>query len=127
MCELRSLLPGNPAGALQDPRGPGVPAEVLQRHEQVPHTHLLFPSFSSLKHPNVGLVLPRFQGGEQQCVCGEVGVAQQYSQVRWDPFAMEVLSSLYSTAPVSMHCNQSDARSFPVSSSPTSSEQLETL
>lgn len=63
------------------------------------------------------LSLRRFQGGEQ-CVCGEVGVTQQYSQVRWDPFAVEVLRSLYSTAPVSMHCNQSDARSFPVSPPP---------
>lgn len=59
-------------------------------------------------------------------MCGEVGVAQQYSQVRWDSFAVEVLGSLYSTAPVSMHCNQSDARSFPVSPSPTSSKQLGT-
>lgn len=57
-------------------------------------------------------------------MCGEVGVAQQYSQVRWDSFAVEVLGSLYSTAPISMHCNQSDARSFPVSPSPTSSKQL---
>lgn len=60
-------------------------------------------------------------------MCGEVGVTQQYSQVRWDSFAVEVLGSLYSTAPVSMHCNQSDARSFPVSPSPTSSQQLGTL
>lgn len=57
-------------------------------------------------------------------MCGEVGVTQQYSQVRWDSFAVEVLKSLYNTAPISMHCNQSDARSFPVSPSHTSSSQL---
>lgn len=57
-------------------------------------------------------------------MCGEASVTQQYAQVRWDSFAVEVLDSLYSTAPVSMHCNQSDARPFPVSPSQTSSSQL---
>lgn len=52
-------------------------------------------------------------------MCGEVGVTEQYSQVRWDPFAVNVLDSLYNTAPISMHCNQSDARAFPVSPSDT--------
>lgn len=127
MCELCSLLPLDHAGALQDPRRRGVPAEVLQRHEQVSQTHHLAP-FSPASEPNLaGLFLLRFQGREQ-CVCGEGGVTQQYSQVRWDSFAVEVLNSLYNTAPVSMHCNQSDARSFPVSPSPTSlSAAQETL
>lgn len=55
-------------------------------------------------------------------MCGEPGVTQQYAQVHWDPFAVGVLDSLYNTAPIYMHCNQSDARSFPVSSSPTAQE-----
>lgn len=58
-------------------------------------------------------------------MCGGVSVTQQYSQLRWDSFAVEVLNSLYNTAPVSMHCNQSDARSFPVSPRQTSSSQLD--
>uniref|UniRef100_A0A8C9X231 Dopamine beta-hydroxylase n=1 Tax=Sander lucioperca TaxID=283035 RepID=A0A8C9X231_SANLU len=55
----------------------------------------------------------RFHGNDQ-CVCGEVGVTEQYSQLQWDAFTTEVLDSLYNTAPISMHCNQSNARLFPV-------------
>ncbi|TKS84596.1 Dopamine beta-hydroxylase [Collichthys lucidus] len=54
----------------------------------------------------------RFHGNDQ-CVCGEVNVTKQYSQLQWDAFTGEVLDSLYNTAPVSMHCNQSSARLFP--------------
>ncbi|XP_074546763.1 dopamine beta-hydroxylase [Halichoeres trimaculatus] len=54
----------------------------------------------------------RFHGNDR-CVCGEVGVTEQYSQLHWDAFAGEVLDSLYNTAPISMHCNQSTARLFP--------------
>uniref|UniRef100_A0A3B4XHT3 Dopamine beta-hydroxylase n=1 Tax=Seriola lalandi dorsalis TaxID=1841481 RepID=A0A3B4XHT3_SERLL len=54
----------------------------------------------------------RFQGNDQ-CVCGEVSVTEQYSQLQWDMFTGEVLDSLYNTAPISMHCNQSSARLFP--------------
>uniref|UniRef100_A0A8C5H6L5 Dopamine beta-hydroxylase n=1 Tax=Gouania willdenowi TaxID=441366 RepID=A0A8C5H6L5_GOUWI len=54
----------------------------------------------------------RFHGNEQ-CVCGEPGVTEQYSQIQWDPFSTEVLDSLYNTAPISMHCNQSTAHLFP--------------
>uniref|UniRef100_A0A672IZT8 Dopamine beta-hydroxylase n=1 Tax=Salarias fasciatus TaxID=181472 RepID=A0A672IZT8_SALFA len=54
----------------------------------------------------------RFHGNDQ-CVCGEVDVTEQYSQLQWDPFTGEVLDSLYNTAPISMHCNQSTARLFP--------------
>uniref|UniRef100_A0A3B4T2N5 Dopamine beta-hydroxylase n=1 Tax=Seriola dumerili TaxID=41447 RepID=A0A3B4T2N5_SERDU len=53
-----------------------------------------------------------FQGNDQ-CVCGEVSVTEQYSQLQWDMFTGEVLDSLYNTAPISMHCNQSSARLFP--------------
>uniref|UniRef100_H3D6P9 Dopamine beta-hydroxylase n=1 Tax=Tetraodon nigroviridis TaxID=99883 RepID=H3D6P9_TETNG len=56
--------------------------------------------------------MSRFQGSGE-CVCGELSVTQQYAQVHWNAFAVEVLDSLYNTAPISMHCNQSDARSFP--------------
>uniref|UniRef100_A0A3Q2QMA9 Dopamine beta-hydroxylase n=1 Tax=Fundulus heteroclitus TaxID=8078 RepID=A0A3Q2QMA9_FUNHE len=38
---------------------------------------------------------------------------EQYAQVHWDDFAGEVLNTLYNTAPISMHCNQSTARLFP--------------
>ncbi|XP_077593787.1 dopamine beta-hydroxylase [Stigmatopora nigra] len=55
----------------------------------------------------------RFQGKEDQCVCGDGGVTQQYSRLQWDGFATQVLDSLYQTAPISMHCNQSNARRFP--------------
>uniref|UniRef100_A0AAQ5XF28 Dopamine beta-hydroxylase n=1 Tax=Amphiprion ocellaris TaxID=80972 RepID=A0AAQ5XF28_AMPOC len=51
----------------------------------------------------------RFHGNDQ-CVCGEVSVTEQYSQLQWDAFSGEVLDSLYNTAPISMHCNQSTAR-----------------
>ncbi|XP_014849355.1 PREDICTED: dopamine beta-hydroxylase isoform X1 [Poecilia mexicana] len=54
----------------------------------------------------------RFHGNDQ-CVCGDVGVTDQYAQLHWDDFAGEVLDSLYNTAPISMHCNQSTARLFP--------------
>ncbi|KAF7216960.1 dopamine beta-hydroxylase isoform X2 [Nothobranchius furzeri] len=54
----------------------------------------------------------RFNGNDQ-CVCGEVGVTEQFSQLHWDGFTVEVLDSLYNTAPISMHCNQSIARLFP--------------
>ncbi|KAM6985588.1 dopamine beta-hydroxylase [Aplochiton taeniatus] len=54
----------------------------------------------------------RFQG-EDQCVCADTGVTQQYSQLRWDSFSVEVLSSLYNSAPITMHCNKSSADMFP--------------
>ncbi|KAK2819038.1 hypothetical protein Q5P01_024599 [Channa striata] len=54
----------------------------------------------------------RFQGNDQ-CVCAEVSVTEQYSQLHWDTFTAEVLDSLYNTAPISMHCNQSTAQLFP--------------
>ncbi|XP_035995693.1 dopamine beta-hydroxylase [Fundulus heteroclitus] len=54
----------------------------------------------------------RFHGNDQ-CVCGDVDVTEQYAQLHWDDFAGEVLNTLYNTAPISMHCNQSTARLFP--------------
>ncbi|KAM9338516.1 dopamine beta-hydroxylase [Symphorus nematophorus] len=54
----------------------------------------------------------RFHGNDQ-CVCGDVSVTEQFSQLQWDAFSAEVLDSLYNTAPVSMHCNQSTAHLFP--------------
>ncbi|KAM9820161.1 dopamine beta-hydroxylase [Neosynchiropus ocellatus] len=51
--------------------------------------------------------------GDDQCVCGEPSVSDQYSQLHWDTFSSTVLDSLYNTAPYSMHCNQSSARLFP--------------
>ncbi|KAF3702147.1 Dopamine beta-hydroxylase [Channa argus] len=54
----------------------------------------------------------RFHGNDQ-CVCTEVSVTEQYSQLHWDTFTAEVLDSLYNTAPISMHCNQSTSQLFP--------------
>ncbi|CAL1569977.1 unnamed protein product [Knipowitschia caucasica] len=54
----------------------------------------------------------RFQG-DDHCVCGDMNVAQQYEMLKWDAFSAEVLDSLYNTAPISMHCNQSFAKLFP--------------
>lgn len=51
--------------------------------------------------------------GDDYCVCGDVGVTEQYDQLKWDAFTGEVLDSLYKTAPISMHCNQSTAQLFP--------------
>ncbi|KAK7896245.1 hypothetical protein WMY93_021570 [Mugilogobius chulae] len=51
--------------------------------------------------------------GDDYCVCGDVGVTEQYQQLKWDEFTAEVLDSLYDTAPISMHCNQSSAKLFP--------------
>uniref|UniRef100_A0A4W6CBV6 Dopamine beta-hydroxylase n=1 Tax=Lates calcarifer TaxID=8187 RepID=A0A4W6CBV6_LATCA len=59
-------------------------------------------------------LINRFHGNDQ-CVCGEVSVTEQYSQLQWDVFTAKVLDSLYNTVPMSMHCNQSTARLFPVS------------
>ncbi|KAM9323410.1 dopamine beta-hydroxylase-like [Pholidichthys leucotaenia] len=55
----------------------------------------------------------RFHGVDSGCVCTDIGVPQQFSQLQWDEFSAEVLDSLYNTAPISMHCNQSTARLFP--------------
>ncbi|XP_010875656.3 dopamine beta-hydroxylase [Esox lucius] len=54
----------------------------------------------------------RFQGGDA-CSCGQTSVTDQFSSLSWDSFSGEVLDSLYSTAPISMACNQSSARLFP--------------
>uniref|UniRef100_H2TDY7 Dopamine beta-hydroxylase n=1 Tax=Takifugu rubripes TaxID=31033 RepID=H2TDY7_TAKRU len=82
--------------------------ELCKTHVDMAHLQKFFSAMN------------RFHGSDP-CVCGEVGVTEQYSQVRWDPFAVQVLNSLYNTAPISMHCNQSDARAFPVSPSQTRS------
>ncbi|XP_034048172.1 dopamine beta-hydroxylase [Thalassophryne amazonica] len=57
-------------------------------------------------------LIKRFHGDER-CACSEVSVTEQYSQVQWDSFSTGVLDTLYNTAPISMHCNQSSARLFP--------------
>ncbi|XP_017266055.1 dopamine beta-hydroxylase [Kryptolebias marmoratus] len=54
----------------------------------------------------------RFNGNDQ-CVCSEVSVTEQFSQLQWDEFTAEVLDSLYNTSPFYMHCNQSTAHLFP--------------
>ncbi|KAL4617381.1 dopamine beta-hydroxylase [Arapaima gigas] len=54
----------------------------------------------------------RFQGGDS-CNCGQPSVTEQFMSMAWDSFSSQVLSSLYSTAPISMHCNQSTAELFP--------------
>ncbi|XP_072515362.1 dopamine beta-hydroxylase [Salminus brasiliensis] len=54
----------------------------------------------------------RFHGGEG-CSCSQKTVEEEFSSVSWDPFSEEVLNSLYTTSPISMHCNQSTAELFP--------------
>uniref|UniRef100_A0A8C9QQE5 Dopamine beta-hydroxylase n=1 Tax=Scleropages formosus TaxID=113540 RepID=A0A8C9QQE5_SCLFO len=54
----------------------------------------------------------RFQGRDS-CSCGQPSVTEQYVSMSWDSFSSQVLGSLYSTAPISMHCNQSTAELFP--------------
>lgn len=56
----------------------------------------------------------RFHGGEG-CSCSQTPVEDEFSSVTWDSFSAEVLDSLYTTSPISMHCNQSTAELFPVS------------
>ncbi|XP_066569223.1 dopamine beta-hydroxylase [Amia ocellicauda] len=54
----------------------------------------------------------RFQNKEA-CNCNQATVTEQFANIHWDTFSKEVLRSLYSTAPISMHCNQSSAIMFP--------------
>ena len=79
------------------------------------HFASLFYRLSSNLPLSLSLSAPSRFHGNDRCVCGDVSVTEQYSQIQWDTFAGEVLDSLYNTAPVSMHCNQSTARLFPVS------------
>ncbi|KAG7322978.1 hypothetical protein KOW79_014324 [Hemibagrus wyckioides] len=57
-------------------------------------------------------IINRFHGGEG-CSCSQNTVEDQFSSVTWDSFSAEVLDSLYTTSPISMHCNQSTAELFP--------------
>lgn len=78
------------------------------------HLAFLVVFLCRFQHLNTPPLPSRFHGNDQ-CVCGDVSVTERYSQVQWDAFAVEVLDTLYNTAPISMHCNQSTARLFPVS------------
>lgn len=60
-----------------------------------------------------GLSLPRFND-EEICMCPQVSVPQQFYSIPWNTFNRDVLKSLYSFAPISMHCNKSSAVRFPV-------------
>ncbi|XP_053500872.1 LOW QUALITY PROTEIN: dopamine beta-hydroxylase-like [Ictalurus furcatus] len=57
-------------------------------------------------------IINRFHGGDS-CSCSQTTVEDQFSAVTWDSFSAEVLDSLYTTSPISMHCNQSIAELFP--------------
>ncbi|XP_071673312.1 dopamine beta-hydroxylase isoform X3 [Patagioenas fasciata] len=50
---------------------------------------------------------------EEVCTCPQVSVPQQFFSVPWNTFNRDVLKSLYSFAPISMHCNKSSAVRFP--------------
>ncbi len=77
---------------------------------------LCLPLLSAFLQPLSFSLSPpsRFQGNDQ-CVCGEVSVTEQYNQLQWDAFTVDVLDSLYNTSPISMHCNRSNGDFFPVS------------
>ncbi|XP_061911121.1 dopamine beta-hydroxylase [Entelurus aequoreus] len=79
-----------------------------------PRTHLeLCKSHLDLEHlQRFFTFITRFQG-QEACVCGEDSVTDQYSRLQWDMFSTQVLDLLYTTSPISMHCNQSTARLFP--------------
>ncbi|XP_062869784.1 dopamine beta-hydroxylase [Trichomycterus rosablanca] len=57
-------------------------------------------------------LMNRFHGGAG-CSCSQTTVEDEFSSVSWDLFSAEVLNSLYTTSPFSMHCNQSTAELFP--------------
>ncbi|KAG9263268.1 dopamine beta-hydroxylase [Astyanax mexicanus] len=57
-------------------------------------------------------LINRFHGGEG-CSCSQRSVEEEFSSISWDQFSEEVLNSLYTTSPISMHCNQSTAELFP--------------
>ncbi|XP_029468388.1 dopamine beta-hydroxylase [Rhinatrema bivittatum] len=50
---------------------------------------------------------------DEICTCPQASVTQQFSSIHWTPFSRDVLKALYSSAPISMHCNQSSAIRFP--------------
>ncbi|MGH0122748.1 UNVERIFIED_CONTAM: hypothetical protein FKN15_007079 [Acipenser sinensis] len=50
---------------------------------------------------------------DEICSCPQAAVPEQFAAVSWDPFSKDVLWALYSTSPISMHCNQSSATRFP--------------
>ncbi|KAM4696017.1 dopamine beta-hydroxylase [Rhinophrynus dorsalis] len=50
---------------------------------------------------------------DEICMCPDAAVPEQFSEVPWNSFSSEVLKSLYSFAPISMHCNRSSSVSFP--------------
>lgn len=61
MCQLRALLPPYTAGAVQEPRGHRLPAEILQSHQQVqksttpPKTANMTFLYEHLIHPRQSL------------------------------------------------------------------------
>uniref|UniRef100_A0A2D4PPC4 Copper type II ascorbate-dependent monooxygenase C-terminal domain-containing protein n=1 Tax=Micrurus surinamensis TaxID=129470 RepID=A0A2D4PPC4_MICSU len=57
-------------------------------------------------------LLDRFSD-EDICTCPGASVPRQFSSVSWNLFSREVLRALYSSAPISMHCNKSSALQFP--------------
>ncbi|KFQ45777.1 Dopamine beta-hydroxylase, partial [Nestor notabilis] len=55
---------------------------------------------------------------EEVCTCPQVSIPQQFYSIPWNTFNRDVLKSLYSFAPISMHCNKSSAVRFPVRTAP---------
>ncbi|XP_032868020.2 dopamine beta-hydroxylase isoform X2 [Tyto alba] len=50
---------------------------------------------------------------EEVCTCPQASITQQFHSVPWNTFNRDVLKSLYSFAPISVHCNKSSAVRFP--------------
>ncbi|NXF96867.1 DOPO hydroxylase, partial [Eubucco bourcierii] len=50
---------------------------------------------------------------EEVCMCPQVSIPLQFTSVPWNTFNRDILKSLYSFAPISVHCNKSSAVRFP--------------
>jgi len=60
-------------------------------------------------------MLCRYQG---EPTSDKLGVSENYKSIDWTPMNVHLLDTFYSTAPLSMQCNQSDGHKFPVSCVP---------
>ncbi|KAM8934323.1 dopamine beta-hydroxylase [Pelodytes ibericus] len=57
-------------------------------------------------------LINRFSNDEV-CTCPQVSVSEQYKEVPWNSFSVEVLESLYNFAPISEHCKKPSGSPYP--------------